>query len=445
MNNTKNKISNWLEELQRESWQLELLISGFTIFLLIQATTIIEPIFADLNLHTNFSPNPRLLIFSSIAIILIAIYALIINLIIHIFLRSFWIAAIGLRSVQKDTDFEKLNYSDLFTSKLRENVTSLDKLIEKLDTICSVIFAFAFLVVFMFISFALWNAVLTFFVISIEFILSFLEKGIITNIITFIAKAMSVLFVLSGVIYFLDTLTLGFFKRYNWISKIYYPIYRFLGWITLSGIYRNIYYNLISRFSKNTIRLFLGFSIFVGIMYPFNRISFYKYFPDFGSDAKSICSNCYDDTRRENAKIWSLSIPSEVINQSYIPLFIRYDVSHNEVLDSLCIDYTPSKTSIWVSGFANGITDPYYAEKDPDKLLDCLSELYNVYINDSLYTQLDYFFYTHPNSEEKGLRTMIDTRDLPKGKNSIFVKRKAVDDNMKITERGINQIYFWLE
>ena len=30
---SKNKLSKWLELLQQESWQLELIISGFAIFL----------------------------------------------------------------------------------------------------------------------------------------------------------------------------------------------------------------------------------------------------------------------------------------------------------------------------------------------------------------------------------------------------------------------------
>ncbi|MEL6942032.1 MAG: hypothetical protein AAFO82_05135, partial [Bacteroidota bacterium] len=33
----KNNITNWLERLQQESWHLELLVSGFSILLLVQA------------------------------------------------------------------------------------------------------------------------------------------------------------------------------------------------------------------------------------------------------------------------------------------------------------------------------------------------------------------------------------------------------------------------
>ena len=49
-------------------------------------------------------------------------------------------------------------------------------------------------------------------------------------------------------------------------------------------------------------------------MVPFNRTSLYKYFPDLNSDSRSIISNRYDDLRKDDDKIWSASIPSEVIS-----------------------------------------------------------------------------------------------------------------------------------
>lgn len=447
MNEDKNKISNWLENLQRESWQMELLISGFTIFLLLQASAFFYPLIDDLNLHTDFSNDVRGIIVIFIFVIQIAIYILIINLVLHISLRGFWIAAIGLRSVQQETDFENLNYSTFFTQKLKEKVRPLDELIQRLDTICSVVFAFAFLVVFMLLSFVIWIT----FVIGIQMIVGYLETflvedGILYKILNFFWAVFIIFTLITGLIYFLDTLTLGFFKRYKWISKIYYPIYKFQGWITFSSIYRGIYYNLISRFPKNNIRLFLSTFILLGVLLPFQRITFYKYFPDHNSDAKEIGKNNYDDTRNEDDKIWGASIPSEIISNKYLPLFIRYNVKHNEVLDSLCTDYAPTKQSIFISGLRrDGFRDPYYPEDDPDKLLECLSSLYLVNINDSLYSDIEYYFYRHPNQEELGLRTMIPTHDLPRGKNVIHLQRKAIDKDKKFSEKTITKIPFWLE
>jgi len=244
----------------------------------------------------------------------------------------------------------------------------------------------------------------------------------------------------------LDTLSLGFFKKYQKISKVYYPIYRLIGWITLAGIYRSIYYSLVRRFPNNTVRLFLFMYLFLIVLFPFQRVTFYKYFPDHISDAKWFYYRSYDNLRKEETSISRASITSDVVSSEYLPLFIRYSVKHNEALDSICTDYTPTKSSIFVSGVQRrGFNDPFYAEEDADKLLACLSRLYDVYVNDSLYTDLDFYFYNHPNDGEKGLRTMIYTGDLPEGKNIICIRRRSLNEKNELYDRTYTTIPFWLE
>ncbi len=445
-NQKHNKVSEWLEGLQRESWQLELIVSGFTIFLLLQLVNILPGMFLDFNINTDFIPLIRTIFYSFFTATLFATKTLIVNLVFHIFLRGFWIAALGLRSVQQETDFDKLNYSPYFTDKLKRLVPSLDKLIIRLDNLCSVVFAFAFLLVFMFLSFALWVFVLNILGFFIQMLMEQLSSGFFQTVLSWVFNLIAIVVSATSIIYFLDTLSLGFFKKYEKIARIYYPIYRFWGWITLAGIYRGIYYSLVSRFPKNIIRLLLFVFLFMIVLSQFSRITFYKYYPDYISGAKNIAHNCYDNLRGNEAKIWTASITSDVVDSDYLPLFIRYDVKSNEVLDSICTDYNPTKSSIFVSGIQKGgFRDPVYKEEDPDKLLDCLIRLYNVYVNDSLQTDLDFYFYTHPNDDEKGLRTMIYTGDLPTGKNTIGVKRQSLDKEKKLYERGVSTIPFWLQ
>jgi len=179
---------------------------------------------------------------------------------------------------------------------------------------------------------------------------------------------------------------------------------------------------------------------------PFHRFTFYRYFPDHISDAKEIAHHCYDNLRGKDVKIWTASIASDVVDSEYLPLFIRYDVKSNEVLDTLCIDYTPTKNSIFVSGISKrGFNDPFYKEEDADKLLNCLSRLYNVYVNDSLIPDLDIYYYMHPNNNERGLRTMIYTGDLPMSKNTIRVTRQSLNRKKELSEIKLIEIPFWLE
>ena len=55
---------------------------------------------------------------------------------------------------------------------------------------------------------------------------------------------MMLIYVLSGLIYFIDFLTMGWLKKYKWFGKFYYPLYRFFSWITFASFYHPIYYNL---------------------------------------------------------------------------------------------------------------------------------------------------------------------------------------------------------
>jgi len=386
-----NKITEWLEGLQRESWQLELIVSGFTIFLLLQLVNVMPDLFPSFNKHTNFSTDIRVAIITFLVAIMYAAFTLLGSLLLHIFLRGFWIAVIGLRSVQQETDFD--NTIGLF----------------------------------------------------IQMFIDYLDNGFLKEALSWFFNFLWVFLFVSSIIYLIDTLTLGFFKKYQKIAKIYYPFYRLWGWVTLAGIYRSIYYSLANRFSKSTVGLLLFIFLFLIGLYPFHRITFYKYFPDYTSNAKMMSYSCYDNLRGDDGGIWTASIASDVVNAEYLPLFIRYSVKHNEVLDSLCTDYTPTKSSIFVSGIHKGFRDPYYAEEDADKLLTCLSRLYSVYVDDSLYTDLEFFFYSYPNHKTHGLRTMIYTGDLPEGKNTIRIARKRLNDNKKIDEEDWTEIPFWLE
>ena len=107
-----SKFKELLDKLQQESWQLELLISGFAIFGLITA---FDPIYNQLKIAENQNDLYQIII-SLIAVIACSI--LIFNLLIHVILRGLWIGALGLRYVSGDIDFEKLNYHNRFTKQV---------------------------------------------------------------------------------------------------------------------------------------------------------------------------------------------------------------------------------------------------------------------------------------------------------------------------------------
>ncbi|WP_282075973.1 hypothetical protein [Maribacter aquivivus] len=136
-----------LDKLQQESWQLELIISGFAIYGLFAAN---EP----LELKASASSVTESDQFGILwAVILICCQIFTFNLVVHVLLRGLWIGAIGLRYVSGDINYKTLNYSEKFTSYLKRKVGSFDQYIANLETYCSIIFAASFLMIFYVIGF----------------------------------------------------------------------------------------------------------------------------------------------------------------------------------------------------------------------------------------------------------------------------------------------------
>lgn len=116
-NNYKSKsFKEWLNKLQQESWQLELIISGFSIYGLFQA---IDPISTAAAIANN---QGQTLISFCFATAQISCSILSFTLILHVILRGLWIGALGLRYISGDIDYKKLNYTPKFDNYLRKKL-----------------------------------------------------------------------------------------------------------------------------------------------------------------------------------------------------------------------------------------------------------------------------------------------------------------------------------
>lgn len=429
----EDQIESWLKKLERESWQLELLVSAFTIFLLIGANSAYDEFVNDLLYQYNFNDSALSVIYVFLILIQRSIMALTISLIVHLMLRGFWIGTIGLRSVQANIDFNKLNYSDFFTEKLKRKVISLDKLVIKLDEICSVIFAFSFLVISILIAFGMYLMVIGVVGVGVSALINALT-GTLSLVALIIGVAIFFLLIISGLIYMIDYFTLGFFKKIKWFSKIYYPFYRFYNVITLSGLSRSIYYYLISKFSKKRIRLvyaIFGSMVLATLMFSFDQ---YQFFPNYTSNKYFAPTNAYDDQRPDDENINTISIASSFIDKPHFQVFIRYNPEDNELLRNNCPDFEPIKDDglnwklrIKSSGANFIITGMDHSSEDFQKLLDCQKSMYQVSVNDSIYADLSYHFYIHPDKQQRGILTTIPTDNFIIGENELTVEKVRID------------------
>ncbi len=340
----KSIFKEWLEKLQQESWQLELLISGFAIYGIYSARTLIT----DLSFFNDYDMDGESKFIVSVVGFIFRTGWLIffLNLLVHVILRGLWIGAIGLRYVSQDIDYDVLGYSTRFTDFLRKNVGSYDDFIESLEKICSVIFAFTFLLFLLFAS-------LMVFVLQTILIIALGQKFFDGNstIVSFFVFA-AIFYFGFGCIVFIDLISLGLFKKIKekYLSSIYFYLYRFISIVTLSFLYRALLYNFIDN--KYTRKLF-----YLSIPYIFIIVGGYTMFentpdPFLPPSAQMLQSgtviddNYYDDLRslrlneypNEERKLnketmkW-VSLESFTISSSVSSVFIKINRNLTRLLE----------------------------------------------------------------------------------------------------------------
>ncbi|MFT6356563.1 MAG: hypothetical protein ACJAYJ_000772 [Saprospiraceae bacterium] len=203
------------------------------------------------------------------------------------------------------------------------------------------VFAFTFMIVFILISFGLWFC-------TLGVVIEFLVKGLLEPILPRLAYTILVSFVVffsftTGLIYFFDFLTLGWLKRKKWASKFYYPIYRFYSFITLSSLYRPIYYNLINhKYGRNLSKLLIPYILIV-LFFASISVEYHPHYPKEHTDKNLLNSLNYDDERADlSSYIDKISLPSKYVSNGFLEVFIHYNSKrYTYAVEKICPDLKP--------------------------------------------------------------------------------------------------------
>ncbi len=425
MEDKQQKLRLWLDDLQSRSWQLELVVSGLSIALLLQLRTPLIQL-AD-----------NILIYSSDQLILQGVMNVVgllaghawlfvtINLIILVILRGMWVGAIGLRTLSDRIHYESLGYTESFTQYLKNKVPTYDRYVEKMDEILSIIFSFTFLAILMILSICLGLLALY---TGMQLIIWLTGWVGIPLLETVPKRIWQILFLSCAALYALDFITLGWVKkRKSWFGW-YHPVYRFFSWVTLSALYRPLYYNLIStRLGRTAAYLILPYIIVL------NMIGYVRFFETpyfyYGSSPHSLVNSFYDDERKQAGTATTISIPSKIVGGPFLEVFIRYEPKQDDaVLERICPEMSTGQSA--------------------EARLACLQQLPQVMIDDSLYQDIRYKFYRHPGTGDKGLLSMIDVSALGRGEHLLRVSKQVYlatseADTIAWIQQGV--IPFWKE
>jgi len=430
---TNPAFKKLLQKLQEESWQLELLISGFAIFGLFTAI----PTITESLKEAENSQQIYKFVISLIATI--SCYILIFNLLLHVLLRGLWIGALGLRYVSGDIDYDSLKYSPKFTKYLKKRVGSFDKYIGTLENYCSVIFAVSFLLIF-------YVLAVTFTVLAIALIASQLIDN--DDLPNWLSKGLGIsliLFIIFGMFFTLiDFITLGFLKKKKWISKIYFPVYWVFSFITLSFLYRPLVYNFLdNKFGKRLSFALIPFYFLIAIATSLKYNTSNYFSNEITSNDYIANNNNYEDLLSEGGFIDDVAIQSKVITDAYVKVFILF----NENIEDRMFTYNEGlKPKEDKRGLGSNITfgNATINTKKRDSLrreyLKTFNDMYSVKIDTIKHDTK--FILANSKNDKLGFETYISTKTLAEGKHLLKVNRLKIIKG-DTTNWNVSKIPFW--
>ncbi|HKK38934.1 MAG TPA: hypothetical protein VJ949_05930 [Cryomorphaceae bacterium] len=420
-NESSRKSQSWLERVQEQSWEPEILISGIILFGLFQIPPYIEEAMFYLE-------NYSLTIFSGGtvnellgALLLSANIWLIIGFTTHLVGRSIWVAYVGLSYVYKDgIVVSKLSYQDIFKEVVAKR-GDYKKQIIKLEKFCSRIFAISFLLFMCVLGVTFFLLLLGGFIaFGIEFIPGF------NSVLPFIDPIL----IVCAFILFIDFVTLGLFKRIPIVSKIYYPLYRVMSFLTLAPLYRSIYYGIVSNqkswqvglamFLFAVITVFMGFSI----REDQNLLNVMLLNPD--ADSEVLYHGHYQNMNEGNPS-HRIQIPSDIIESNVLKVFVVHSTHYEEEQVMKRCNYQEMINNEMI-------------DRDSFKI-DCLKNFYSLKL-DGEEVSYEYLFHERPQSGQSGVLAYLDISELEIGLHRLNLYYNfEVDGEDKPTEMAIVEFY----
>lgn len=428
-----------LDSLQQQSWELELIISGFAIFGLFTAY---EPIKTSM---LNAQNGDQIYSFIVFFIALMVCSILLFNLLLHVVLRGLWIGALGLRYVSGDIEFDQLKYAEKFKKYLRKKIVSFDRYIANLENYCSVLFAISFLLVFYVLAIACVNISIVLvanFIIQNDALPGWLSYGLGTVLMLFLGIGMFLTF--------FDFITQGLLKRNKWIARIYFPFYWVFSFITLSFLYRPLVYNFLDhRFGKRLILLLTP--IYLLILFLTSLENRNSNFWDEDASSSEIFANKdnYADMQtKEDDYPGNVVIPSKVVTDDYLQIFLPFSGKIEDRIFEFDESLRPENDRRGLRSkieFSSNGGDRLTRRKRKDSIRKKYIDVFNVMYSFKI-DSLDFdseFILTKDKGDHLGFETYLNLDSLSEGKHNLKLIQRKISTEGDTAKLTIRTVPFW--
>jgi len=308
----KSNIPAWLKNLQENSWEVELLISGGAIFSLFQISNFYLEFMESIKITSHFAGTGVFIIMGMLGIKILTT-----GFFSHLFLRAIWLGMVCINYVfPKGISEKKKNYAKPFRSKFSPN-DNLYHEIQRVDRASGLVMFFS--------------------ILSLLVILGILLSVIIlvTIPVALFDIALPSSFLLLWLIYLVDLLFFGVFRKIPILSYLTYPVF----WVLDLFTFRRLYEKSLRLMSSNLKRKYAvtGFSsmLFISIFFTYSSVYQLMHWPNL-LDPREHRSNLtpknnwmhygfyMDELMRYEKKASGPVIQSELIKDDFLKVYIPY-------------------------------------------------------------------------------------------------------------------------
>ncbi len=395
---------DWLQALESQSWQAELIASGLAIFGSLSVGPYID--FFVENMVTMY--NDRVLtILNYVFLYIYAAHAIVvISFIFHLALRILWVAILGLSSVYPNgINLESDSYARHFLVSLKEEFPDISAYSMKLDDVCSVIFSILCSMFLVLISISVWLFFLIIFVELLSLILGdhvdYLMYGLF-----------AIMMIFSFLFYIVST---GPKKESDFaqknayrIGQIYGKVFYLIGYTPLNYMMYILRTNLKSKTFTIGMTLITLLSVIfsgpkiVGMMDLFNYQAFHR----TNDRPDKANSENYLNTVKKSMLLKPV-IQSELIKDNYLHLFLPEYKRDILKLKEQCAPYQT---------------------KDEGRLAKlksrtaCMNNVYKVFVDDQPINNIQFQFKKHTHNGELGYESLFAIDTLSIGRHMLKIE-----------------------
>jgi hypothetical protein len=383
---------SWLRQLQKNSWEPEVIISGITLAIIFAFPAELYGFGIRLiqDFGIEFIGAWLVLIYLSLVINLFKIFFS-----VHLILRFAWTGLLGLSYAFPDGVIN----ANLFKFSQDFEYKKPHELVLKLERICSMTFGIPLMFGIIFIIFTGYLGLLLLIYLLFDFPFY--------------------------IIYFLFLISVFAFAMFNMMAKKK----GLRNWLSQS-LYNNISAIYQSNLGRWPVTIYTVFILILSIPFvSMDTDGFFDYFNTIGEGTEDWpnSSHYFDDLREPGRRIPRTSIPSAIVEGNYLPLMIAYyreDKGRIETIQNL---YQVSKDTLpW---------QEIHAEQD----------LYRIFINDSLINipSSKWRKTMSGSAEQKVFQCILDLQGLPPGIHEVRLEKLVAVDFMGIRKAKLRHRKNW--